>query len=85
CELVAVVDFDPWLPEVLHPRQTRPGVFKYLTPCSEFEAWRMVLDSRTGPILVPGRGSARILLAVYGACVLSDGTDELQLPRGQAA
>ncbi len=84
-ELVTVVDFNPWRPELLYPVRTRPGVLKYATPCSEFESWRMMLDLSTGPIRVPGRGSARILLAVDGACVLDDGDSTLQLPRGQAA
>lgn len=84
-ELVTVVDFNPWLPEVLHPRRTRTGVLKYQTPCSEFEAWRMLVDSGTGPVRVPGRGSARILFAIDGACVLDNGESTLQLPRGRAA
>lgn len=84
-ELVTVVDFNPWLPEVLQPRQTRPGVLKYETPCSEFEAWRMRVDSTTGAVRVPGRGSARILLAIDGFCVLDDGTSRMELPRGRAA
>ncbi|WP_298129411.1 mannose-6-phosphate isomerase, class I [Micropruina sp.] len=84
-ELVAVVDFDPWLPEVLLPRQTRRGVFKYETPCSEFEAWQMSVDSETGPVRVPGRGSARILLVTEGHCLLDDGHSRLELPRGRAA
>ncbi len=84
-ELVTVVDFNAWLPEILHPRQTRTGVFKYQTPCSEFEAWRMQVDASTGPVRVPGRGSARILLATAGTCVLDDGHVRLELPHGQAA
>ena len=84
-ELVTVVDFNPWLPEVLHPVRTRPGVLKYATPCSEFEAWRMLVDEQGGPIRVPGGGSARILLAIDGACVLDDGQNTLQLPRGRSA
>lgn len=84
-ELVTVVDFNPWLPEVLHPSETRPGVLKYETPCSEFEAWRMHVDHDTGPIRVPGRGSARILLATDGSCLLDDGRSRLQLARGCAA
>ena len=84
-ELVSVVDFNPWLPEVLQPVRTRPGVLKYATPCSEFEAWRMILDRSTGPVRVPGRGSARILLAIDGACELDDGASVLQLARGSAA
>ncbi|MFT3970904.1 MAG: mannose-6-phosphate isomerase, class I [Micropruina sp.] len=84
-ELVTVVDFDPWLPTALLPRRTRRGVYKYETPCSEFEAWRMSINEDTGPVRVPGRGSARILLATEGHCVLDDGHDRLDLPRGRAA
>jgi len=84
-ELVAVVDFNPWMPDVLQPRRTRPGVYKYETPCSEFEAWRMDIDSSTGSVRVPGRGSARIVLAIDGACVLDDGQHRLELPRGRSA
>ncbi len=84
-ELVTVVDFDPWLPTVLLPRRTRRGVYKYETPCSEFEAWTMSIDDTTGPVRVPGRGSARILLATEGHCVLDDGQSRLDLPRGRAA
>ena len=84
-ELITVVDFHPWLPEVLLPRRTRRGVFKYETPCSEFEAWRMSIDHATGAVRVPGRGSARILLVTEGHCVLDDGHSRLDLPRGRAA
>ena len=84
-ELITVVDFNPWLPEILHPTLTRTGVLKYQTPCSEFEAWRMLVDEASGPIRVPGRGSARILLAVSGECVLDDGHTSLPLARGHAA
>ena len=84
-ELITVVDFNPWLPEILHPTLTRTGVLKYQTPCSEFEAWRMIVDESSGPIRVPGRGSARILLAVSGECVLDDGHTSLPLARGHAA
>ncbi|MCW3158928.1 mannose-6-phosphate isomerase, class I [Micropruina sonneratiae] len=84
-ELVTVVDFNPWLPEILLPRQTRPGVLKYETPCSEFEAWRMRVDSTTGRVRVPGRGSARIVLAIDGFCVLDNGSSRMELPRGRAA
>jgi mannose-6-phosphate isomerase len=84
-ELITVVDFNPWLPEILQPTLTRTGVLKYQTPCSEFEAWRMLVDEASGPIRVPGRGSARILLAVAGECVLDDGRNTLPLARGHAA
>ncbi len=84
-ELIAVVDFEPWMPGVLLPRRTRRGVFKYETPCSEFEAWRMSFDADSAPVRVPGRGSARILLVTEGHCVLDDGDSRLDLPRGRAA
>jgi mannose-6-phosphate isomerase class I len=45
----------------------------------------MLVDEQSGPIRVPGGGSARILLAIDGACVLDDGQNTLQLPRGRSA
>lgn len=84
-ELIKVVSFAPVVPEVLLPRHTRRGVFKYDTPCSEFEAWKLELSSDLGPVRVPGRGSARILLVVSGSCTAESDGATLTLEQGESA
>lgn len=84
-ELVRVVGFTPSTPEILRPVNTRPGVWKYLTPCSEFEVWKLTLTDDLDPIRVPGRGAARILLVMEGSAILEDARGPLTLARGEAA
>ncbi len=84
-ELIRVVGFSPLQPEVMAPLNTRPGVWKYQTPCSEFEAWSVRLTPELGPVLAPGNGAARILLVVEGTITLRDGRDQLRLRRGESA
>ncbi|MBK8459065.1 MAG: mannose-6-phosphate isomerase, class I [Micropruina sp.] len=84
-ELIRVVHFVPTVPEVITPRRTRPGVLKYLTPCSEFEVWRLDLSSQPEPIRIPGRGSARILLNIEGTATISHVGETLALNKGEAA
>ena len=84
-ELIQVVQFSPTTPEILPGNETRPGVWKYETPCSEFEAWRLELDDDLGTIRVPGRGAARILLVVEGHCTLTNAEGTLSLAKGESA
>jgi mannose-6-phosphate isomerase len=84
-ELVSVVDFNPTVPKVIRPQQRGPGLFAFETPCTEFEVWRLQLTDDLGAVAVPGQGSARILLAIDGACTLEDGEQSLELPRGASA
>ncbi len=84
-ELIQVVQFSPTTPEILAGHETRPGVWKYETPCSEFEAWRLELDDDLGTIRVPGGGAARILLVVEGQCTLTNGEGTLPLAKGESA
>ena len=84
-ELIKVVSFAPVVPEVLLPRNTRRGVWKYDTPCSEFETWKLSLTTDLGPVRVPGRGSARILLVVSGSCTAESEGHTLTLHQGESA
>lgn len=82
-ELVAVVDFEPRAPEVLLPSKVRKGVERYATPCPEFDVWR--LRGQAEPVVLPGEGSARILMVVDGAATLHSGGASRALGRGEAA
>lgn len=84
-ELVRVVDFTPGDPVITQPTYVRPGVERYRTPCDEFDVWRTALGPGTGPVRLPGRRSARIVLVASGEVVLSSGTARLELGQGQAA
>ena len=82
-ELVAVVDFEPRVPEVLQPAKARQGVERYATPCPEFDGWR--LRGAADPVVLPGEGSARILMVVEGTATLQAGGSSRRLRRGEAA
>lgn len=82
-ELVRIVDFSPSRPRVLLPDPVGPGVWAYRTPCPEFDVWR-VEPPATGVVL-PGHGSARILLVTRGTVVLDSGERTLELGPGSSA
>lgn len=81
-ELVAVVDFEPRAPQVLQPIRQRAGVERYSITCPEFDVWR--LPGSADPVVLPGEGSARILLVVDGEVTLRAAGAEQQLGRGEA-
>lgn len=54
-------------------------------PCSEFETWKLSLTTDLGPVRVPGRGSARILLVVSGSCTAESEGHTLTLHQGESA
>lgn len=64
-ELVEVVDFEPREPRVLSPSRLRPGLATYDFSCPEFEVWQV--NGMDGTAVLPGEGSARILLVVDGS------------------
>jgi len=84
-ELVRVVDFTPFEPQVALPVPISPGVEHYPTPCDEFDVWRLLPDDEVGPVPVPGGGSARIVLVIEGAMTVRTGGQELALAQGEAA
>lgn len=84
-ELIKVVDFAPSAPEITHPETVSEGVERYVTPCQEFDVWRVTARPDGEPVKLPGRGSARIVLVVSGAGVLTGAEDRLELGRGQSA
>jgi mannose-6-phosphate isomerase len=83
-ELVKVVDFSPAEPEVIRPEPVGAGVEHYLTPCPEFDVWRVAADANR-PTPLPGAGSARILLVVSGTAELATNGQRLELTKGGSA
>jgi mannose-6-phosphate isomerase len=82
-ELVAVVDFEPRVPQVLNPITERPGLERYDIACPEFEVWRVLGSPEPAPL--PGVGSARVLFVTDGSLTLhADGTSH-RLEQGEAA
>ncbi|MFZ0531438.1 MAG: mannose-6-phosphate isomerase, class I, partial [Propionicimonas sp.] len=82
-ELVGVVEFAATEPQIVRPEAVSPGVTHYPTPCPEFDVWRIAPDgART---LVPGDGSARVVLVLSGTLELHQGGDTVSLGQGGAA
>jgi len=81
-ELVAVVDFEPRVPEVLQPVSEGPGVARYPTACPEFDVWRVT--GTDTPVVLPGAGSARILFVVDGEVTVDGTGGRRRLGRGEA-
>jgi mannose-6-phosphate isomerase len=81
-ELVAVVDFEPRVPEVLQPVSEGPGVERYPTACPEFDVWRVTRTDT--PVVLPGAGSARILFVVDGEFTVDGSGGRRRLGRGEA-
>jgi len=82
-ELVKVVDFSSGEPEITQPERIADGVDRYLTPCPEFDVWR-VTDSEATPVTLPGAGSARILLLTSGRAELVAGDQSLRVTQGDS-
>jgi mannose-6-phosphate isomerase len=83
-ELVKVVDFAPAAAELTRPVPVAPGVEQYPTPCPEFDVWRV--DATEGAAaLLPGVGSARILIVVSGDATLASDEQRLELHHGDSA
>ena len=81
-ELLTVVDFDAGEPAIVRPEHIAPGVLRYPTPCQEFDVWRLMLEG--APVVIPGDGSARVLLVISGSVELRQGEDTASLKKGQA-
>lgn len=81
-ELIKVVNFEPGEPVITRPDVVEPGVEHYETGCPEFDVWR--LTSTGGPVLVPGTGSARILLVTSGRFELVGSGTVMALAAGQS-
>jgi mannose-6-phosphate isomerase len=82
-ELLRVVDFTPGFGGLITPVEESPGVWLYPTPAPEFALWR--LEAEEDPLGVPATGSGRILLVTAGSVILSSGSEELALARGESA
>ncbi|MCB0911318.1 MAG: mannose-6-phosphate isomerase, class I [Propionibacteriaceae bacterium] len=83
-ELIKVVDFASGEPEVTRPERIADGVDRYLTPCPEFDVWR-VTPSGGATVELPGSGSARILLVTAGTADLAVDGPSLHLDKGDSA
>jgi mannose-6-phosphate isomerase len=83
CELIKVVEFEPSDPVITVPTPVSEGVAFYPTDCPEFDVWQ--ITGSESPAVLPGVGSARVLLVVSGTVHLTNATDSLALARGEAA
>lgn len=82
-ELVEVVDFEPREPRVLSPTRFGPGLATYDFSCPEFEVWQV--NGIDGTAVLPGEGSARILLVVRGCLHIRESSGStVSLQQGDA-
>lgn len=82
-ELLNVVDFSVRAPVITQPIPLAPGVMHYVAGCPEFDVWR--LDTTTASCLVPGNGSARVVLVSSGEIELTGEESTLPLRKGESA
>jgi len=83
-ELIRVVDFEPGVPVITRPELVAAGVEHYRTGCPEFDVWRISGTGSTAAVL-PGTGSARILLVTDGTLRLTGSGSPITLASGQSA
>ncbi|MCL1837717.1 MAG: mannose-6-phosphate isomerase, class I [Propionibacteriaceae bacterium] len=84
-ELINVADFTSTKTKMLRPAQKRSGVSHYKTPNPEFDVWKVQVSPERGEIRLPGKRSARIILAISGDLRIASQGAELNLVKGQAA
>jgi len=86
-QLVSVVQFEPGEPPHVTTELEQPGIFRFRTPAPEFALWRLLFDDPEGrePRVLPAPGTGRIVLVTDGHLLLTQGKDELELVRGEAA
>ncbi len=84
-ELIKVVEFEPSEPTITRPQRISEGVEHYPTDCPEFDVWRLSPTAGGTTVLLPGAGSARVLLVVSGSVTLTGPAGSLELSRGEAA
>ena len=83
-ELIKVVDFEPGEPVITRPQPAGHGVEHYPTGCPEFDVWRLT-GRGEAPVVLPGAGSARVLLVVSGTLEVAGAGTATSLSAGQAA
>jgi mannose-6-phosphate isomerase len=82
-ELLAVLRFEPQVPEVISPESADGRLFAYLTPASEFRLAFVELDAGAYRCAAPGPA---IALCLGRRCrIRADSAVGLELARGQAA
>jgi mannose-6-phosphate isomerase len=82
-ELLNILEFAPFSPEILRPREPGPSFFRYQTPCREFSL--SVMHGTGGRTVFPETGPA-ILLLTRGELSIEAGNGEtLTLRQGESA
>ena len=82
-ELTSVLDFEPSVPEVLKPRETRTGgLTTFQIPTREFS---LSLAAAGEDTFIPEGFGPAIVLCIEGQVTLSDDTETLTLQRGESA
>jgi mannose-6-phosphate isomerase class I len=77
-ELLSILDFNPYRPEILKARQAGGGLSRYDTPCREFSL--QLMKSRGGTMLFPEKGPS-IIIVTEGKLRVNAGDDKD--PRGE--
>jgi mannose-6-phosphate isomerase len=72
-ELLAILDFKPYRPAILRPRQAGGGLFRYDSPCREFSL--RVMKSQGGTALFPEKGPS-IIIVTEGRLQINRGNGE---------
>jgi mannose-6-phosphate isomerase len=82
-ELMKILYFHPFMPELLKPGDTLPGfprIFTYPSPCREFSL--SLIESLEGPFPFPGPA---IVVVIRGSLRAAGGGGGWELSRGQSA
>jgi mannose-6-phosphate isomerase len=82
-ELLNILKFVPLSPEILPPREIRPSVFKYQTPCREFSL--SMMTGTGGKTAFPETGPFILLLTQGDLSINSGAGEELVLRKGESA
>jgi mannose-6-phosphate isomerase len=82
-ELMNILEFVPFSPEILRPPEPRPSFFTYRAPCREFALSTM--SGTGGKTHFPETGPAIILLTRGEVSVTSGEGEDLTLRKGESA
>lgn len=87
-ELLAVLDFDPRVPEPVPVVAEAPSVWRYATPAPEFAMWRVTPAEAAAAggceVPLPATASGRIVLVVEGRVDVLDESGRRSLRQGEA-
>lgn len=81
-ELLAVLNFEPGVPDLVQVEAEAPSVWRYRTPAPEFALWRV--EAAEGDVVLPAEDSGRIVIVVDRAVAIASGSTTWQLAQGES-